>query len=175
MTIHTSFPRSVLENDPCPRTYPSLSQAHAKSNAAAVSHTSAMTPMSLRHQTGPNTPRSHGLSRQPHTSPASQGQANDTLPDGCQGNLSLRLALLRRSSTRFSRETEHESRGGVESRHARVRRAESPVAPEYIALDRGPANTGSPVRRSQAGVAPGPRDFSYRLGCLPHWFGEGEA
>lgn len=97
MSIHFQYPRIGVAS--WEHMYPSGSRAHEKSNDIAVR---ALTPMSDPRQTGPNTQRSRGLSKPPHSLQASQGQANDTLPDGCQGNLSLRLALLRRSSTKSS-------------------------------------------------------------------------
>jgi hypothetical protein len=156
MSIHFFCPRSGVAS--WERTYRSESPAIAKSNAAAVSRQTALPLASSPPQTGPNTPRSRGLSKQPHTSPASQGQANDTLPDGCQGSLSLRLALLRRSSTRFSRETEHESRGRSASRTDLKEKL-------GIALAVAVGEVAFPTT---------PRDYSSRLSCFPNNFGEGE-
>jgi hypothetical protein len=156
MSIRILSPRNGVQT--CQATYRSLSQAHAKSNAAAVSRPSAMTPMSLRSQTGPNTPRSRGLSKQPHTSPASQGQANDTLPDGCQGSLSLRLALLRRSSTRFSNE--------IDGHTERLNRK---VGSSHPTVLRPELND-----RQCEPVAVGQIHYSSRLSCFPVNFGEGE-
>jgi hypothetical protein len=155
MSIVFFYPRcGVASWEP---TYRSESRAHGKSSDR---HVSALTPVSSLFPTGSNTPRSRGLSKQPHISPASQGQANDTLPDGCQGSLSLRLALLRRSSTRFSRETNEWGDAAQQC---------VPLSGRRTVL----AKTDRTYPKT-AHTGLGTPAYSSRLSCFPNWFSEGE-